>query len=305
MRRAAAVLGLLVLFDVLGVVLTVVADLLGLVHRVLETSSPLGFAIWFVTGVFCSLAIYGVAGGMDGSEQARQRGSEAWVVTAVCALGVGAASSLLWADGTDAAVVPDSAPLTITYLATVVAGVAWWRIGVFSGEEAGPAQYVVSYVRPVASVRPATPEPDASEGFRPAGALGTLGWMLGMPVLLFLVASFFILAPFHGLMRPWTDPILTGALVVGPVWGFLAARWEIPREAVLAVHAPLLVGSVSWFLAALVASPLVGLLGLPDRVASAACAVVFFAGFLLGLGALVGWVAEAVAHRRAVGQPGV
>jgi hypothetical protein len=295
---------LIVVFDVVGVVLTVGADLLGLLHWRLETSTPLGYVVWFVTGVFCSLAIYGVAGGMDDSPQARRRGWEAAAVTLVCAPALLGASSVFWVHGTDVAVAPDSPSITVTYLLTVVFGVAWWRIGVFSarGPVRLPSLPAVSVTRPappIESSRPADHVPADRDGFRRAGFFGTCGWVLGTPVLLFLVASIFVLAPFHGLMRPWTDQILTGALLVGPVWGFLAARWETPRDALLAVHAPLLVGSVLWFLTAMVASPLVGIVGLPDRVATVGCAVMFFLGFLLGMAAFVGWVGDLVVRHRA------
>lgn len=301
MRQVAISVGLIAVFDVVGVVLTLGADLLGMTHRRLETSSPLGYVIWFVTGVFCSVAIYGAAGAMEDTPQARRRGRDALVVTAVCAVVLAAASSPFWGGG--AAVAPDSGPITIGYLLTVVAGLAWWRFGVFSGAAPAdvPAAYIVAEPVPVAACAPEPVVPEPPTGFRPAGVLGTCAWVLGVPILLFLVASFFVLAPFGGLLRPWTGPILTGTLVLGAVWGLVAARRETARDALLALLAPVLIGSVLWLLTALLASPLVGLFGLPDRVATIACLAAFCVGFVMGLTALAGWVGDLIVRVRRPG----
>ena len=126
--------------------------------------------------------------------------------------------------------------------------------------------------------------------FKPAGFWTTVGFVIGVPVLLFLDASFFLLGPFDYFDR-WTDPILTTSLGGGLAWGFASARWKSPRVWLLVVHTPLLIGTVCYVFAVLLGELLIAV-GVPGRVSEIVSYVGFGIGFLLGCAAVVGKLAE-------------
>ena len=138
----------------------------------------------------------------------------------------------------------------------------------------------------------ARPEQDWKDpgAFKPAGSWATVGFLIGVPVLLFLDASFFLLGPFDYFDR-WTDPILATSLAGGLAWGLASARWKSPRVWLLVVHAPLLSGTVCYVFALLLGGLLVAA-GVPERVSEIVSYVGFGIGFLLGCAAVVGKLAE-------------
>lgn len=311
LRKTGWVVAWFVIFDIAGVALSLFLDLVSLVDRHWETSAALGYVIWFVVGVFCAAIIYGqVVGVAWDSAEGRRQGTQATIITAGVALALGLLASLVWSgsEGTEA-VVPDHRGITITYLVTVVLAVCLARFVVFrdtSGDRpdlAGPARdellsvgagagsvretepFVPKGARFLRSSRPgglpwqpgADDDPDS---FRPSGFWGTVGFVLGVPVLLFLDVSFFLLAPFDYFDR-WTDPLLTGAIVGGLAWGFAAARWYPARVALMAVHAPLICGTIFYVFALLIGGLLVAF-GVPERFALFVSAGGFWIGFLVG-----------------------
>lgn len=300
-------LGWLLAFDVVGVVLSLLVDMVIVLHRRWEGSSPLAYVIWFVVGVFCAVFIYLRRTGDDGPETdaGRQTGLLLVVVTSVVAFVLGLLSSLFWS-GSDAteAIAPDHRGVTITYLITVVLTVVWMRFVLFRRL---PAVESNSGPTPVSirSARKTGPRlhdlskkldlgveggGEGAEVFRPAGFWQTLAFLIGVPVLLFLDVGVYLLGPLDYFDR-WTDPLLTTSLVGGLVWGFAAARWKSARDGLLTLHAPLLVGTVFYFFAVILGGLLVGF-GLPERVSEIASYIAFGLGFVLGAAAIIGWLAE-------------
>lgn len=315
LRKTGWVLGAFVLFDIVGVGLSLVLDLVALVDRHWESSAALGYVIWFVMGVFCAACIYGQTVTDDWESAAgRRAGTLATALTAVVALALGLLSSLVWAGGEFAEpVAPDHRGVTLTYLVTTVLAVGLARFALFreaTAESGGSTRArLVSVVAPstralnaqaretelfvpkrasrrspIPGLLPGQKKRDGdAEDFRPSGFWGTVGFVLGVPVLLFLDVAFFLLAPFDR-FDPWIDTLLTGALLGGVVWGFAAARSERARLLLVLVHAPLFFGGLSYLFAVLVGGLLVGF-GVPDGVAVFVTQAGFWLGFAFG-----GWL---------------
>lgn len=322
LRRTGWVLAAFLVFDVIGVVLTVVVDALAVVHRHWESSAPLGYVLWFVVGVFCAVFVYGQAVKEEWeSPEGRRAGSQVAILTAVAAVVLGLLSALRWSgvEGVEP-VAPDHRGITITYLVTVVLAVGLARFVLFretAGDLAGRARdkerpvgaatqnlagnarakerFVPKRAKSRRSSIPGplpgeTYVPEAPEVFRPAGFWGTLAFVSGVPVLLFLDVVFFVFGSFDFLVR-WTGPILTTAVLGGFVWGFAAARWKHPRTALLALHAPLIIGTIFYVFGLLIGGVLFAM-GVPEAWAKGLGTVGFWAGFLLGCGAIVGGFLE-------------
>lgn len=314
LRKTGWVLGAFVVFDIVGVGLSLLLDLVALVDRHWESSAALGYVIWFVMGVFCAACIYGQVVREDWESPAgRRTGTLAVAITAVVAVVLGMLASLVWAGGDFAEpVAPDHAGVTITYLATTVLAVALARFVVFrdaSGDRpktlsvteaatdlAGPTRETELFVPRQATSRrsrlpgglPGRRVAEDDGEFRPAGFWMTLGFVLGVPVLLFLDVAMFLLGPFDRFDR-WTDPLLSTAVIGGVAWGFAAARWEAPRMLLVALHAPLFLGAMFYLFAVLIGGLLVGF-GVSDGLASLVSMIGFWIGFALGgvaAGALV------------------
>lgn len=333
LRKTGWVVAWFVIFDIAGVALSLFLDLVSMVDRHWETSAALGYVIWFVVGVFCAAVIYGQAAGEDwDSAEGRRLGTQATIITACVALGLGLLASLVWSgsEGTEA-VAPDHRGVTITYLVTVVLGVVLARFVVFrdtsgdrpdlagpardqllsAGSGAGPARETELFVPKRARVRRSqlpgglrrqAGDEDDPANFRPAGFWMTVGAVLGVPVLLFLDVSFFLLAPFDYFDR-WIDPLLTGAIVGGLAWGFAAARWYSARVALMAVHAPLICGTIFYIFALMIGGLLVAF-GVPERFALFVSAGGFWIGFLIGGAVLFGGYLEIFGRPATEGQQG-
>lgn len=327
LRKTGWVLGAFLIFDVVGVLLTLVVDALALLHRYWESSAALGYVVWFVIGVFCAVFIYGQTVKDEWESPAgRQAGSQVSLITAVVAVALGLVSSLLWSAGDNAEpVAPDHRGITLTYLITVVLTVGLTRFVVFRaakpdlagvGQEAsgsaqdlaGPKRATELFVPKRAKSRRSsipgplpgqTDMPHTPEVFRPAGFWGTLGFVFGVPVLLFLDVVFFVLGSFEFLV-PWTDLILVTAGIGGIVWGFAAARWKHPRTALLALHAPVICGTIFYLFGLLIGGVLFAF-GVPEAVAQGVGTVGFWAGFLLGCGAIVGGYLEIFGRKTPAG----
>ncbi len=302
LSRFGRAVALFLVFDVGGVGLTLLTDLVGFVDRVWETSALLGYTIWFVVGVFCGVFNYPFDD--PESDAGRRAGVDALLGTTAAALVLGAVATFFWSasEGTEP-VVPDHRGVTITYLVTTVLTVAAARFVLFREV---PAQVgtmpkleasVPQYDDPKALERALAPKGEAAvhaegatEEFRPAGVFGTVGFVLGVPVLLFLDISFFVLGPFDFFDR-WSSPLLTGSLLVGLGWGFAASRWEAARTWLLAAHAPLLMGTVFYFFG-LLPGALFAMFGAPEWLSENTPFAGFVLGFVLGLVALGGAFAE-------------
>lgn len=302
------VLILFLVFDLAGVVLTLLADLVAALHIVWESSTLLAYAVWFVTGVFCAMFIAGDPTEGDGdSPEGRRTGWRLIIITLLVAVALGFLSSFVWSASDSAEpVAPDARGVTITYLATVVLVVAWARLVFFRKAapattrlpEAAPKKRArLDYVPGAKLVRKARGRPREEEAeFKPTGLFGTLGLLIGVPVLLFLDACFFVLGPFDYFDR-WTDLILTTALGGGLAWGFACARWETPRLGLIALHAPPLVGTVFYVFGLLIGGVLVAF-GVPSRAAEIVSSASFGIGFLLGGVAIYGFFAAMIEEFR-------
>lgn len=308
LRKFAWVLGAFVVFDVLGVGLTLLAEGYAGLHRVWEVSTALGYVVWAVTGVFCAVVIYGpVLDGDPESPEGLRQGSRLVQVTAGVAVLLAGVSSLFWssAEGTEL-VAPDHRGVTLTYLATVPIVVAWARYVLFRPSRGPWVDLDAPAAAPIGDgpltgadrarirsalkpVRLATPATDDG-AFRPARFWGTLAYVLGVPLLLFLDVSFFLLGPFDVFDR-WTDLVLGTAVLGGLAWGFAAARREAPRTGLMALHAPLIIGAIFYFFALLLGGLLVAF-GLSEWAAGVVATVAFWIGFLCGGAAIFGWVLE-------------
>ena len=138
MKRLAKIAGgillYLVAFDVAGLVLVFVLDVLSLSFMALY------YSIWFVAGVFCGLLSYGSCGGLastpDQSEESKKPGTDwtsradaekagriAVLMTGVIVLPLAVVFyPFSWRSGPDpSGFVPDNGGLTIVYLGTVLA----------------------------------------------------------------------------------------------------------------------------------------------------------------------------------------
>jgi hypothetical protein len=304
-RMTGRALGWFLVFDVIGVLLTLLAELTAGLSIVLEVSDFLGYAVWFVVGVFCGICIYPDSTGKDDhdSDEGRRNGLHAiWVTGAVAAV-LAALSSLVWSSGDGVeAVAPDHRGVTITYLVTTVLTVAFARFVVFR-EQAGvhvesrPAtprdetrRYQRALARKSAASRPKQTM-DAPVAFKAALIWRTLGFGIGVPILLFLDASFFVFAPFD-YFDQWMDPILTASLVGGLAWGIASAVWQSPRVWLALAHAPPLLGTL-FYLFALLIGGLLFAFGVPEGVLKTLAYVAFWIGFLLGCGAIAAYAMAA------------
>ena len=134
-KIVAALIGCLIVADVVGVIACVVIDVAPLRHN----SSALPYAIWFVLGVFTGLFAYSMAGewtapakGREWTAQAgaSRRGSHIVGVGAVVMIALGLLfHALYWSRGVAGEYfVPDSAPHTIVFLGTVFASMLFFRL---------------------------------------------------------------------------------------------------------------------------------------------------------------------------------
>ena len=133
-KSALVFLGCLVAADVGGVIVVTVIDILPLRFA----SAALGYAIWFVIGVFCGLYAYNFAGAWaspkgdgdwSGRPGARLIGTGVLIVSALIIVGVaGLAYALFWSKGVAGEdYVPDSAPHSIVFLAAVLGAAVMGR----------------------------------------------------------------------------------------------------------------------------------------------------------------------------------
>lgn len=128
-KIAACTIVYLVVFDIAGVVVSFVFDVLGVVSR--NVSAGAFYALWFVLGVFCGLLNYNTAGGLaypksevDWTNQA-DASRTGWLVCAISILLIVGLSVLLfpifWRGSVaDDPYVPDSMPLTLTFFTAMV-----------------------------------------------------------------------------------------------------------------------------------------------------------------------------------------
>lgn len=309
-RMTGRVLGLFLVLALAGVGLTLFTELVGLVDGRRETTALLGYVIWSVVGVFCGTFIYFSSEGEPDSPEGRRTGLTVLGVTMEVALLLGSLSALV-GSGSEAAqpIAPEHRGVTLTYLVTVVLTIAAARFVVFRerpasvGAGASFARASRNHDPPEALQRALaprraaarTPESPALAAFRPASFWGTLAFSLGVPLLLFLDVSLFVLGPFDVFDR-WTSPLLSGALVLGLSWGLAAARWQRPRNLLWLAHAPLLMGTLFYFFGLLPGALFVAV-NAPDWLSDAAPLVGFALGFTLGLVALVTPLAESLGDR--------
>ena len=301
-RVTGRVLGCLLAFDVVGVALTLLVDMVVVLHRRYESSSLLAYAIWFVVGVFCAVFISMPRNDEDDPDSAegRRRGLALVAVTAAVAAVLALLASFVWSgSGASEAVAPDHRGVTITYLTTVVLAVAWARFVLFRAPgrveprmrtapppDVGLRRKVARVIVPGRLERRRAPP----AAFEPAGPWQTLSFMLGVPALLFMDASFFLLGPFDYFDR-WTNPLLIASLAVGLAWGIAAARWRGARQWLWVAHAPLLAGTICYLLAVVLGGLLVGF-GVHEGVSQIISYVAFGIGFLLGCAAVFGRLVE-------------
>lgn len=292
-------------FDIVGVLLTLLVDLAVVLHRRWEGSSPLAYVIWFVVGVFCAVFIYFRRTSEEGPDTpaGRRTGRRLVMVVGAVSLVLGFLSSLVWSgSGASEAVAPDHRGMTITYLVTVFLAVVWMRFALFREQSAAPnepADPPPAKVRSIGSglgrVRARIKAPDpAGAPFKPAGLGKSVGLALGVPVLLFLDVSVFVLGPLDYFDR-WTDPLLSAALVGGFAWGIASGRWRSPRRGLLLLHVPLLLGAVFYFFAVLLGGLLVAF-GAPESGAEVLSYLGFSLGFGLGVVAIVVGLKEPSEH---------
>ena len=129
-KIAACTMLYLAVFDIAGVVLSFVLEVLGAVNR--NISAALFYVLWFVLGAFCGLLNYNTAGGLASPKSeadwtnrvdASQTG---WLVCAISILLLIGLSvlffSIFWSRGAEGDhYVPDSMPLTLTFFAATAA----------------------------------------------------------------------------------------------------------------------------------------------------------------------------------------
>lgn len=133
-KIVAAILGCLIVADVVGVIACLVIDVAPLRFK----SAPLPYVIWFVLGVFTGLFAYNAAGSWispdatgDWSEKpgAPRRGTLIVAVGAVVLIALGLLFHMLyWRRGVAGEYfVPDSAPHTIVFFASVGLSMLFFR----------------------------------------------------------------------------------------------------------------------------------------------------------------------------------
>ncbi|MBX3501703.1 MAG: hypothetical protein KF889_19860 [Alphaproteobacteria bacterium] len=125
-KIVAALLGCLVVADIVGVIACVVIDVAPLRFK----SAPLPYVIWFVLGVFTGLFAYGAAGAWTAPDADREwteqpgaarRGMLIVAIGALVLIALGFLfHALFWSRGVAGEYfVPDSAPHTIVFFASV------------------------------------------------------------------------------------------------------------------------------------------------------------------------------------------
>lgn len=121
LRDGAMCLAVFVVFDVLGVLLTVVMDLLGFLYYTLNWSGAAPYVIWFVVGVFTATALYFRDPPRRGPD-----GVRVVACTAAVAFALGLLSTRLWSWSGEP-VAPDHVGVTVTWLVASVVGAIWWH----------------------------------------------------------------------------------------------------------------------------------------------------------------------------------
>ncbi len=125
-RAVLVILGFLLVFDIGGVILCLIFDILPL----RGVSTALYYTIWFVAGVFCGLLAYNTAGGQllkveEGDWSSAPGSSKTGLaVISVSAIILAGLSALFWklswkAGGSSDSYVPDNMGLTITFFAAI------------------------------------------------------------------------------------------------------------------------------------------------------------------------------------------
>lgn len=291
----------LVLFDLVGVVLTLVAQFIASIDIVMEWSIGAGYAVWFVTGVLCAAFIGSSTLFPEGGTTPSARdGVRLTLVTGIVVCIAGWLASFIWSDGIDGeAMVPDDRRLTITYLASVVTALATFAFlfrkggddrgrtaatDIEAGRDGNTRQTFMPARLPRAITVLATTS-NNGERFSPAGPVGTVLAAFTLPMLLFL-QTFWILSGVGPVPAHQQDLILFAALAGGAVWGVAAAHWPQPRHALLLAETPFIFGALAWFVGVLLGSVLAAL-GASDDVAGRIPKIGFWVGIAFGGGVLV------------------
>ena len=129
-KIAACTLLYLAVFDIAGVVVSFVFEVAGVVSR--DISAALFYVLWLVLGVFCGLLNYNTAGsfaspksGTDWTERvdASQTGLLVCAISILLLMGLSVLLfSIFWSRaGEGDHYVPDSMPLTLTFLVAIAA----------------------------------------------------------------------------------------------------------------------------------------------------------------------------------------
>lgn len=144
LKAAAALLGCLIAADIAGVLACTILDIASL----RGWSAALPYTIWLVSGVFCGLYAYNLAGawaspkvaGRDwtGQAGARRLGNVILVTDiALLAIAAGLFNALVWKQNLSAEdyYVPDSAPHSIVFLLAVLTGMVLARFAFMPAPE--------------------------------------------------------------------------------------------------------------------------------------------------------------------------
>lgn len=121
MRSALMCLGVFVVSDILGVVLTVVLDFLSFLYYTLNWSSAAPYVIWFVVGIFTATAIY-----FRDPARTSEDGVRVVVCTVAVAVVLGLLSTRVWSWSGEP-VAPDHVGVTLTWLITTALATAVWH----------------------------------------------------------------------------------------------------------------------------------------------------------------------------------
>ena len=148
LKAAVALTGCLIAADVAGVVVCSILDIV-LVRR---WSVALPYAVWLVFGIFCGLYAYNLAGawaspkvaGQGWIEQAGARRLGGVILVAgiaLLALAAALCDLFVWSArmGADDYYVPDSAPHSILFFLSVLAGMVLARVAFMPARRAGGA----------------------------------------------------------------------------------------------------------------------------------------------------------------------